>query len=107
MAGKPRQVIPETGLQPIHAFEEPFSRIIIDCVGPLLKAESGNEYLFTILFVSTRFPDVIPLRNITTKTIVKALAMMFTFVGLPKSDQGSKFMSGVFQPLMHELGTKQ
>ena len=55
---------------------------------------------------STRFPEAIPLRNIKTKSIVKALIKFFTFVGLPKSvlsDQGSNFMSGIFQQVMHEL----
>ena len=59
---------------------------------------------------STRFPEAIPLRNIKTKSIVKALTKFFTFVGLPKSvqsDQGSNFMSGIFQQVMHELGIKQ
>ena len=59
---------------------------------------------------STRFPEAIPLRNIKTKTIVRALVKFFTFVGLPKSvqsDQGSNFMSGIFQQVMHKLGIKQ
>ena len=74
------------------------------------KTKSGNEYLLTILCASTCFPEAIPLRNIKTKTIVRALVKFFTFVGLPKSvqsDQGSNFMSGVFQQVMHELGIKQ
>ena len=107
MVGKPNQTIPKAHLQPIPAFDEPFSRIIIDCVGPLPKTKSGNEYLLTIMCASTRFPEAIPLRNIKTKNIVKALVKFFTFVGLPKSvqsDQGSNFMSGIFQQVMHELG---
>ena len=48
MVDKPDQVIPKAGLQPIPAFDEHFSRIIIDCVGPLPKTKSGNEYLLTI-----------------------------------------------------------
>ena len=94
VVGKPNQVIPKAGLQPIPAFDEPFSRIIIDCVGSLPKTKSGNEYLLTIMCASTRFPEAIPLRNIKTKTIVKALVKFFTFVGLPKSvqsDQGKQF----------------
>ena len=74
------------------------------------KTKSGNEYLLTIMCASTRFPEAIPFRNIRTKTIMKALVRFFTFVGHPKSvqsDQGSKFMSGVFQQVMHELGIKQ
>ena len=110
MVGKPNQTIPKAQLQPIPAFDEPFSRILIDCVGPLPRTKSGNEYLLTIMCTSTRFPEAIPLRNIKTKSIVKALIKFFTFVGLPKSvqsDQGSNFMSGIFQKVMHELGIKQ
>ena len=75
MVGKPNQTIPKAHLQPIPAFDEPFSRIIIDCVGPLPKTKSGNEYLLTIMCASTRFPEAIPLRNIKTKNIVKALVV--------------------------------
>ena len=83
MVGKPNQVIPRAGVQPMSAFDEPFSRIIIACVGPLPKTKSGDEYLLTIMCASTRFPESIPLRNIRTKTIVKALVKFITFVGLP------------------------
>ena len=112
MVGKPNQTIPKAQLQPIPAFDEPFSRIPIDCVGPLPRTKSGNEYLLTIMCTSssTRFPEAIPFRNIKTKSIVKALIKFFTSVGLPKSvqsDQGSNFMSGIFQQVMHELGIKQ
>ena len=58
---------------------------------------------------STRYPEAIPLRNIKNKTIVKALVKFFTFVGLPRSvqsDEGSNFMSRIFQQVMHELGIK-
>ena len=107
MVGKPNQTIPKAQLQPIPAFDEPFSRVIIDWVGPLPKTKKGCEYLLTIMCASTRFPEAIPLRNIKAKTIVNALVKFFTFVGLPKSiqsDQGSNFMSGIFQQVMYELG---
>ena len=77
MVGKPNQIIPKVCLQPIPAFDEPFIRIIIDCVGPLLKTKSGCQYLLTIMCASTRFTEAIPLRNI--KTIVKALVFFFFF----------------------------
>ena len=44
MVGKPNPTIPKAHLQPIPAFDEPFSRIIIDCVDPLTKTKSGHEY---------------------------------------------------------------
>ena len=89
MVGKPNQTIPIAHLQPIPAFDEPFSQIIFDCVGPVPKTMSGCQYLLTIICASTRFPEAIPLRNIKTKTIiiVKALVKFFTFAGLPRSVQ--------------------
>ena len=107
MVGKPNQVIPPAPLQPIPAVDEAFSNILIDCVGPLPKSKSGNQYLLTIMCKSTRFPEAIPLRNITTKNVVKALTKFFCFVGVPKScqhDQGTNFMSTVFKQVMYELG---
>ena len=103
MVGKPNQTIPKAHLQPIPDFDEPFSRIIIDCVGLLPNTKSSHEYLLTIMCA-------VPLRNIKTKNIVKAMVNFLTLVGLPKSvqsDQGSNFMSGIFQQIIHELGITQ
>ncbi|XP_033761567.1 uncharacterized protein LOC117343335 [Pecten maximus] len=110
VVGKPNQKIPCAPLQPIPACDEPFSQVIIDCVGPLPKTRSGNEYLLTVMCASTRFPEAIPLRNIKATTIVSALTKFFTLVGLPKSiqsDQGSNFMSTVFQQVLYQLGIQQ
>ena len=108
LVGKPNQKIQRAPLVPIPAFEEPFSRVIIDCVGPLPKTRSGNKYLLTIMCASTHFPEAVPLQNI--KAIVKSLINFFTLVGLPRciqSDQGSNFMSGLMQQIMFRLGIKQ
>ena len=69
-----------------------------------------KSYRHEILSIAHESPMSGHLRNIKTKSIVKALIKFFTFVGLPKSvqsDQGSNFMSGIFQQIMHELGIKQ
>ena len=110
MAGKPNQAPQVAPLVPIPVVDEPFSRVTIDCVGPLPKTKSGNKYLSTVMCASTRFPEAIPLRNIKASNIVKGLIKFFTLVGLPKSiqsDQGTNFLSGVFQQVMYELGIKQ
>ena len=75
VVGKLNQTIPMAPLRLIPAFEEPFSRVIIDCVGPLPKTKSGNQYLLTIMCASTRFPEAVSLRNIKTKTIFDALIL--------------------------------
>lgn len=110
VVGKHKSDPPVAPLQPIPAFGEPFSKVIIDCVGPLPRTKSGNQYLLTIMCSATRFPEAIPLRNIKAASVSKALIKFFTLFGLPKeiqSDQGSNFTSKLFQQVVYELGVKQ
>ncbi|XP_069986300.1 uncharacterized protein [Penaeus vannamei] len=107
VVGKPNQKITAAPLYPIPAMSEPFSKVIVDCVGPLPKTKAGNVYLLTIMCQTTRYPEAIPLRKISTSAIVKALTKFFTTYGLPQfvqTDQGSNFLSGVFQQTMKLLG---
>ena len=110
VVGKPNQKIPVAPLCPIPVMEPffitLFSRVLINCVGPLPKSKKGNEYLLTIMDVSARFPEV-PLRSIKSTGIVAALLRFFSRVGLPleiQHDRRSNFTSSVFQEVMHELG---
>ena len=93
MALRPNQIVPKVPLQPLPALQEPSSRrIVVDCLEPLPKKRSGHQYLMTITCASNRFPEAVPLRNISAKVIVRALTKLFTPVGLPssiQSDQGS------------------
>ena len=108
--GKSQPAVKPAPLIPIPAFDEPFTRVLVDCVGPLPTTKSGYRFLLTIMDLSTRFPEAIPLKKITAQTVVEALVQFFTRYGLPKeiqSDQGSNFMSGIFKQVMKELGIKQ
>ena len=81
---------------------KPFSRVIIDCVGPYQRLNQVTN-IFWQVCAATRFPETIALRNIKAATIVTALIKFFTLVGLPKSiqsDQGSNFTSGLFQQVI-------
>nr|XP_033942276.1 uncharacterized protein LOC117449038 isoform X2 [Pseudochaenichthys georgianus] len=93
VVGKPNQVIHPAPLIPIPVMGEPFERVIVDCVGPLPKAKTGNQFLLTVMCASTRFPEAIPLRKITAPVITKALLKFFSMFGLPKvvqTDQDKK-----------------
>ena len=60
--------------------------------------------------MSTTFPEAVPLKRIKAKVVVDALVQFFTRYCLPKevqSDQGSNFMSGLFQEVMHQFGIRQ
>ena len=110
MVGKPNQIIPKAPLQPIVVPQEPFEKIVIDCVGPLPKTKSGNQYLLTLMCATTRYPDAIPLKNISAKNIVKHILRYFTNFGIPKviqTDRGTNFTSDLFSNVLKELGIKQ
>ena len=110
MVGKYKADPPVAPLQPIPVFGEPFSKVVIDCVGPLPKTKAGNQYLLTVMCASTRYPEAFPLRNIRAPSITKVLMKFFTTFGLPvevQSDQGSNFTSGLFQQVLYELGIRQ
>lgn len=110
IAGKPNQVMPRAPLQPIPVVSEPFHRVIIDCVGPLEKTRKGHQFLLTIMDTTTRYPEAVPLRSITTKSIIPVLIKFFTQFGLPKivqSDQGTNFTSKIFKEVLASLGIKQ
>lgn len=109
VTGKPNQTIKPAPLRPIPAIENPFEHLIIDCVGPLPKSKSGSQYLLTVMCLVTRYPAAYALRNITAKSIVKALTQFIAIFGIPKvvqSDQGSNFSSHLFAQVMEQLGIK-
>ena len=107
MVGKPNQPVPPAPLRPVPAVGEPFEHVLVDCVGPLPKAKSGNQFLLTMMCISTGFPEAIPLRKITAKAVTKALIKFFTTYGLPKTvqtDQGINFLSRIFKQTLQSLG---
>ncbi|KAI5086472.1 hypothetical protein C0J45_23996, partial [Silurus meridionalis] len=107
LVGKPNQVIPAAPLVHIPAIGEPFEHVVVDCVGPLPKTKSGNQYLLTIMCIASRFAEAIPLRKITAPVIIKALVKFFTTFSLPKivqSDQGTNFLSKLFRQVLQSLG---
>ncbi|XP_068240240.1 uncharacterized protein [Palaemon carinicauda] len=104
--GKPNQSIPPAPLIPIPVLEEPFEKILIDCVGPLPSTCKGNKSILTIMCRSTRFPIAIPLKNISAKNIATNLIHTFSNFGIPKvlqSDQGTNFTSDLFREVLKEL----
>ncbi|KAK0138160.1 Retrovirus-related Pol polyprotein from transposon 412 [Merluccius polli] len=105
VSGKPNQAITSAPLQPIPAIEHE----IIDCVVPLPRSRSGYQYLLTVMCTATRFPEAIPLRKITTRSVTRALLKFFAFVGLPRiiqSDRGTNFTAKMFSRVIKSLHIK-
>ncbi|GFN88263.1 reverse transcriptase [Plakobranchus ocellatus] len=98
------QIKPRTGrdrpapFQQVPIMGEPFERVVIDLVGPLPVSCDKYEYLLTLVDVSTRWAEAVPLRKITAKDVAGALFSIFTRLGFPKeiqSDRGQQFMSNL------------
>jgi transposase InsO family protein len=96
---------------PLSTFKVPqqrFDHINIDIVGPLPSSQ-GYTYLFTIVDRFTRWPEAIPLTDISTTSCARALISNWVArFGLPlemSSDRGAQFTSGIWTTMARLLGT--
>ena len=94
----------------IPPVDEPFARIAMDIVGPLVRSEKGNRFILVVCDYGTKYPEAIPLKTIDAETVANALIDIFSRTGLPReilSDQGSNFMSATIKHLCSLLHIKK
>lgn len=102
-----RSVASRAPLRPVPIVNEPFKKIAIDIIGELPRSKTGCKYILTIVDYATRYPEAIPLKNISSKTVADALIQCFARLGIPGelvSDQGSNFLSKLMVQLYEQLG---
>ena len=97
---------------PLGVFKVPhrrFDHINVDIVGPLPQSQ-GYTYLFTVVDRFTRWPEAIPLTDISTTSVARALVSQWIArFGIPaemSSDRGSQFTSDLWRELARLLGVK-
>ena len=95
---------------PLSSFSTPdnrFSKLHLDLVGPL-PVSHGYTYLLTIIDRFTRWPEAVPLREITAEEVAKAfIANWISRFGVPATvttDQGRQFEPILWADLFKIIG---
>ena len=85
-----------------------FDKVHIDIVGPL-PVNNGFRYLLTCIDRFTRWTEVIPLVDITARSVAQAFLLgWISRFGVPTSvttDRGRQFESSIWKELQFTLGT--
>jgi len=85
-----------------------FDKVFLDLMGPLPRTKNGMNSILLVVEELSKFVWLIPLRNMTTKSVVEKLeSVIFTHFGNPKmviSDNGSCFKSYEFKEYLFKRG---
>lgn len=87
--------------------EVPGSIIQIDICGKLPLSLKKNSFILTIVESTSRYIELIPLKNIDSQTIIKCLNEYFGRFGLSSTiicDNAAYFKSKIFKNYCHQLG---
>lgn len=98
-------------LQRTPIIDTPFKRCAVDLIGPIHPpSEKGHRYVLTLVDYATRYPEAVPLKEISSPIVAEALLDIYSRVGIPEeviSDQGTQFVSEYMKEFSRLLGTKQ
>jgi hypothetical protein len=95
--------------QSLHA-ELPFDHICIDLAGPYPTTRRGNNFIFIVVDVCTRFLLLRPLQSKSAQAVATCLFHIFCDFGFPKilqSDNGGEFSNQVIKEICKYSGISQ
>ncbi|GFX80046.1 retrovirus-related Pol polyprotein from transposon 412 [Trichonephila clavipes] len=105
-AGKPNDK-KKAPLKLVPVIQEVFTKLNIDACGPLPITSKGNRYLFTAICMSSKFPETIPMSDISSVSVTDALLNIFSRMGFPREiqcDQGTSFTSALTTEFFERFG---
>ena len=106
----PKGKVPKVHLGEMPIIDIPFKRVAVDIIGPIFPAtDRKNRYILTMVDFATRYPEAVPLKDVTTETVAEALINMFSRLGVPEellSDQGAQFTSSMMKEVSTLLSIK-
>ena len=94
---------------PMPVIGEPFERIAMDLIGPLLQTASGKQYVLVVSDYATIYLEAYAMNIITTPAVAEKLIDLFSHYGVPRgilSDQGSNFKSELLKEIYKLIGVK-
>jgi hypothetical protein len=98
---------PRAPVTPIPVPHKRFSQIHVDIVGPLPPTTTGVRHVLTMIDITTRWVEVVPLTSTTASVCADALiAGWIARFGVPEviiSDRGAQFTSDVWHVLCTRL----
>ena len=103
---KPKYVNPH--LKP-YLLDSPMQLVATDYIGPL-PTSHGYRYLLVIIDAFSRFPEVYPVRDMGTSTLIDCFREYFSRYGFPDallSDRGTQFQSREFMNYLDNFGVKK
>ena len=89
-----------------EVLSEPFEVLAMDLVGPFPKGKGGYTHLLTAVCMSSKWPEIVPLKTTTARAVAEAMMTVFATTGIPLqllTDQGSQFVGSLVKHLCRDL----
>ena len=72
-----------------EVLSEPFEVLAMDLVGPFPVGKGGYTHLLTAVCMSSKWPEIVPLKTTTAEAVAEAMMTVFATTGIPSLTKGA------------------